>query len=150
MPRRAAVDHGDTPNENEREIARRFVEGQTTRQIGREMQLDHGSVARIIRRDRVTRLVTELQEEAVDALKRRFAAAAAEAFDVLREIAGDREAPAAARVSAAKEVLVRVVPPRTAIEGGERPVQVTVGRDLSMLPDAELRRIAGIPDDAGA
>jgi hypothetical protein len=114
------------------------------------MQLDHGSVARIIRRDRVTRLVTELQEEAVDALKRRFAAAAAEAFDVLREIAGDREAPAAARVSAAKEVLVRVVPPRTAIEGGERPVQVTVGRDLSMLPDAELRRIAGIPDDAGA
>jgi uncharacterized protein (UPF0147 family) len=112
------------------------------------MQLDHGSVARIIRRERVTRLVTELQEEAVEALKRKIASAASEAFDVLREIARDAEAPAAARVSAAKEVLARVVPPRTAIEGGATPVQVSIARDVSTLSDDELRRLAGVTDDA--
>lgn len=147
---RATADNERPLSQGEREIAEYHLAGLAVREIQEKVDISYPQVWRILQRPHVAAFVRQVQDDAAEATRRQIVALAKRAVTVLGDIMEDEESPAAARVNAAKEVLARVVPPRTAIEGGERPVQVTVGRDLSMLPDAELRRIAGIPDDAGA
>lgn len=146
MARSGANGREVTLDEGELEIAKMYLEGLSTRAIASRLQMGHGSIARILRRSHVSGYVEEAQRDAMDALRRQMAAAGSDAFSVLREIAGDRDAPAPARVQAARTILDRVLPARTAIEGGDTPISIAVRGDVSRLSDDELRKIAGEVD----
>lgn len=146
MPRVPAKSHDAPLNEGELEIAKMYVEGHSTRQIGAALKQDYGNVARILRRKHVKTYVEEAQRDAMDALRRQMSSAAGEAFGVLREIAGDSGSPAAARVQAARTILDRVLPARTVVEGGETPLTLVVSTDVARMTDAELDALAGDVD----
>ncbi len=149
MTRQATDGHDKPLTQGEREIAEYHLAGLTVREIQGKVNITFSAVAKILRRPHVAAFVREVQDDAAEATRRRLVALANRAVAVLGDVMEDGEgSPAAARVAAAKEVLARVVPPRTAIEGGATPVQVSIARDVSTLSDDELRRLAGVTDDA--
>ena len=135
MPKRLRTTTGDAAQpliEQEREIAQLHLAGSTMREIEARVGLDHSYCHRILRRPHVVAWIEDARRDADAALRRRFAALGGDALGVLASIMRDEDAPEAARIAAAKEVLARLAPIRPTIEGGEVPVRV----DVRTTPDA--------------
>lgn len=127
-------------NEGELEIVQRHLDGQSIRESARIIGVSHGTVWQTLKRPHVAAYIERLRADAEDALRRRMLAAGPEAFDVLLDVArgGDTSA---ARVSAAKAILDRVLPgmPEVAVQTNVQ-VNFASAKDLT---DEQLRAIAG-------
>ena len=132
-------DHG--LNEFEMQVAEARFRGQSYRQIGAQLGKSYHAIWNAAQRPEVAAFIRQLSDDAAGAIRHAVVAAAPAGVATLVEVARDKKATAAARVSAARALVELAIPaePVRVVHAGapEAPIQHT----LAQLSDEALETI---------
>jgi hypothetical protein len=133
----------DLLTEREMRIAEGRFRGQSLRSIAKELDTNYNSVRDISMKPHVAAFIRHLTEEAAASIRQSIIAACPAGVATLVEVARDRKAPPAARVSAARALVELGVPrePVRLVHTGDpaEPVHVQhAGQVLQSLSDDDL------------
>lgn len=148
----------DLLTEHEMRIAEGRFRGQSLRHIARELDTNYNSVRDVSMKPHVAAFIRHLTEEAAASIRQSIVAACPAGVATLVEVARDRKAPPAARVSAARALVELGVPrePLRLVHTGDptEPIHVQhAGQVLQGLSDGDLDAMINrltVDDSTGA